>query len=92
MRVLRRWGEEEGLAYRGRKRFYLGYANVMCFTKAGSRESGVQRELRLRCTECGSPMTRGDDGHRCDKCPATYPVDGGIIRCIPRQEGNGAAS
>jgi len=91
VREVRRWGEEEGLAWRGRKRFYLGYANVMCFTKAGPRAAGVQRELRLRCTECGSPMIRGNDGHRCDKCPFTYPVDGGIVCCIPQQEGKEAS-
>jgi len=79
---VRRWGEEEGLRMIGRKRFYLGYANVMCLKKDGTMRPEPQA-VTLRCVSCKSaPMIPDDRGYRCDVCQQRYDIAGGIVRCL----------
>jgi SAM-dependent methyltransferase/ribosomal protein S27AE len=79
---VRRWGQEEGLAFVGNKRFFLGYANVMCFRKEGAGAS-MRREVALKCTKCGhSPMTHADDIWSCGRCGRDYVLGDGIYECL----------
>ena len=81
---VRRWGREEGLELTGFKRFYLGYANVMRFVKQGSGND-ERRELQVRGTRNGDGlMRRGDTSYTCEQCDRSYPVEGGIIRCLAK--------
>ncbi len=80
---VRRWGQEEGLRLVARKKFFLGYANVMRFVKAGERQQERTRDLGLRCVRCGAvPMTLAVSEYSCTGCGNVYPVDGGIIDCL----------
>ena len=81
---VRRWGAEEGLRMTGVKKFFLGYANVMCFVKNGEPNSHDRRELTLKCLSCGkTPMNGLDDAYRCGSCAHQYPIDGGITVTLP---------
>lgn len=80
---VRRWGFEDGLELTGRRKFYLGYANVMRFVKHGHGDPSVRRALRVRCQQCGdSRMTRSTEGYACSRCGRWYHLDRGIFRCI----------
>lgn len=80
---VRRWGSEEGLTLVATKKFFLGYANVMCFRKHGHQDHSVFRQVLLKCANCGrAPMRRDDDAYACDACAHRYPVDGGVYECL----------
>ena len=79
---VRRWGIEDGLDFVANKKFFLGYANVMCFKKRGTGSTG-QREVTVRCLKCGhAPMTNGNGCYTCAGCQQVYEVDGGIYKTL----------
>jgi ubiquinone/menaquinone biosynthesis C-methylase UbiE len=80
---VRRWGEQEGLTFVGSKKFFLGYANVMCFRKRGMRDDSIHREVVLKCRKCGHmPMQRSQEMSKCSSCGREYRLDGGIYECL----------
>lgn len=83
VREVRRWGMEEGLAYHGYRRFFLGYANVFHFRQPGERHGGLRREQRFKCLRCeASPMVQEPEAVRCPACGHFYAVEEGIVRVI----------
>lgn len=80
VRQVRRWADEDGLDFVGRKRFFLGYANVMAFRKRGAPAPDGLRQPVFRCVKCGhTPMKAEQDGYQCSKCQCVYARDGGIV-------------
>ena len=80
---VRRWGIEEGLTFVANKKFYLGYANVMCYVKNGRSDPDIHRELRLQCPLNGHGlMENRADGYTCGSCGKVYPIVGRIIDCL----------
>jgi ubiquinone/menaquinone biosynthesis C-methylase UbiE len=82
---VRRWGLESGLTLTKTKKFFLGYANVMRFEKAGTKATG-RRDLALRCLHCGGRMAQDAGGYSCEKCSRSFSLDNGIIDCLKPQE------
>ena len=80
---VRRWGLEDGLDFVANKKFFLGYANVMCFKKRETGSTAGQREVTLKCLTCGhAPMTNGNGCYTCAACQQVYEVDGGIYKTL----------
>lgn len=80
---VRRWASEEGLSFVANKKFFMGYANVMCFRKHGEMSTFAHREVTVKCLKCGDQsMDRCDDGFTCKKCGHAYPSSGGIFETI----------
>jgi ubiquinone/menaquinone biosynthesis C-methylase UbiE/ribosomal protein S27AE len=85
IRQMEQWGEEEGLEVIGWKRFYLGYANTMCYRKKGKSESSAPSQIKLRCLKCKhAPLTEHNGLFACGKCGSTYENENGIMRFQPR--------
>jgi SAM-dependent methyltransferase len=83
VREVCRWGTEEGLTFIANKKFFLGYANVMCFRKQGKSGRFVRREVTVKCLRCGNPsMYESDDRYTCTKCGHVYLSGGGIFESI----------
>ncbi len=80
---VRQWGRAEGLQFVANKKFYLGYANVMCFVKEGQPSGSARREFRLKCLHCNDAdmELEHDQTYRCPRCGHEYPLDGGIVDC-----------
>jgi SAM-dependent methyltransferase len=80
---VRRWGREEGLHLTHHKAFFLGYANVFRFERAGAPLATGPRELRVRCVSCGHDMTvAGAEGCRCATCGRIYRSENGIFGVV----------
>jgi ubiquinone/menaquinone biosynthesis C-methylase UbiE len=80
---VRRWGAEDGLDFAANKKFFLGYANVMCFKKRGPGTVADEREVTLRCLNCGhAPMTKCNGRYTCSCCQQVYELDGGIYKTL----------
>ena len=45
----------------------------------------MEREIELRCVECGGEARPAGGGFRCERCGAEYPVRAGTIRMLPRR-------
>jgi ubiquinone/menaquinone biosynthesis C-methylase UbiE len=85
---IRKWGEEEGLRMTKWKRFYLGYANVMAFKKAGVSNLEPKKEVILRCLRCGYyPLLKSESGCQCNKCGAEFPKKDNIYHFLPPEIG-----
>lgn len=79
---VRRWGTQEGLEFVSSKRFFLGYANVMRFTKRGQRPA-CRREIMLKCLKCGlAAMTNRSKEYYCTQCGHAYELDDGIYNTL----------
>jgi SAM-dependent methyltransferase len=80
---VRRWGVEDGLDFVANKKFFLGYANVMCFKKRGPGSTAGRGEVTLKCLTCGyAPMTNGNGCYTCPRCQQVYETDGGIYKTL----------
>jgi len=83
VREVRRWAQEDGLAFTGNQRFYLGYANVMRFVKRGRRDPSMRREIQVTCRSCANaPMERAAGDWVCPSCRRRYAADAGVVRCL----------
>lgn len=81
---MKRWGEEEGLDVVGWKKFYLGYANTVCYRKRGTADSSEPSQLQLRCLKCENPrMSEADGEHVCERCGSKYSDEAGILHFRP---------
>ena len=81
---MKRWGEEEGLDVVGWKRFYLGYANTVCYRKRGESPSGERSEIQVRCLKCKhQPIGLVDGRFTCEKCGSYYENQEGIFHFRP---------
>ena len=79
---LKRWGEEEGLDVLGWKRFYLGYANTICYRKRGTPQAAGVSEAKLRCLQCGNQPLPVANSTKvpCSRCGSFYELEDGIYR------------
>lgn len=78
-----RWGREERLTMVAHKKFYLGYANVMHFKKAGELSVTGGPEAPFQCLSCGhTPMEPSATGIECPSCGRMYPEKEGIISSL----------
>ncbi len=85
---VRRWASEEGLVFVRSKKFFLGYANVMQFKKAGESGPFIRRKLILACANCSfAPMQQRELQCVCPRCSLAYDVENGIVKC-PTQLSN----
>jgi SAM-dependent methyltransferase len=83
MSQVRRWGAEDGLDFAANKKFFLGYANVMCFKKRGPGSLADQREVTPRCLNCGhAPMAKCNGCYTCPCCQHVYELEGGIYKTL----------
>jgi ubiquinone/menaquinone biosynthesis C-methylase UbiE len=80
---VQQWGAEDGLDLVATKKFFLGYANVMCFKKRGLGFTASEREVTLKCLTCGySPMINGNGSYTCPSCQQAYEQEGGIYKTL----------
>ncbi len=87
IRELTRRGKEEGLEVIGWKKFYVGYANTLCYRKAGRLDSKAASQVRLRCLHCGnSPIEIGGATKAvCNQCGSYYENERGIFHFRPTE-------
>jgi len=80
---IRRWGQEEGLQLTAHKTFFLGYAIVYRFERAGTAPFGPgERTIRVRCITCKHEMNGGAEGYSCPGCGRVYRSTGGIFGAV----------
>jgi SAM-dependent methyltransferase len=84
---VRRWAEARDMRLVGRRKFYLGYANVMAFRKQGTPDGPGPRIIRLRCLSCGSDrMSEREGAVACAACGHRYRIEAGILRTLEPQD------
>ena len=85
IREMTKWGEEDGLEVVAWKRFYVGYANTVCYRKKGEADPNAQSQLKLRCLKCESQNVAEANGvYTCESCGSYYENVGGIFHFRPK--------